>query len=179
MPEGEVKKLLINKAVICEKQEAYYLKLARSNAENITDFAVLRNGSLTFETQYRLPKEVLQNELAEWSVTGLPTGLECITSSVAGNPGSVVISGYAEQSGTFDVTVSVSIGEYSDSKVYNLVIDEDENIPELIVKFNNDVYGSNELKFDDYSTKSYEFYAQKSGVTYSSTTFFNSNKFHG
>ena len=101
----------------------------------------------------------------------------------------MIIYGYPEKTGTFNITITVSFGEdgeYSDSKTYKFVITDDGNVPELFVdSVSSNTYcvsTSNTLTYFDDKNWYYYIRAKKKsdGTSISSTdatslTFFNSN----
>ena len=126
VPEGEVKEIYVGGTKIWNKPETspYYISITRDNTQSITDFVYLREGtSVWFYAEYNLPDDVLENNRIQWEATGLPRGLETTTWS----NGSFSIFEVPQTYGTFNVTVIVSYGQYSDSKVFTFVITSDGN----------------------------------------------------
>ena len=126
VPEGEVKEIYIGGTKIWNKPETspYYISITRDNTQSITDFVYCKEGgSALFQAEYNLPDDVLENNSLQWSATGVPRGLQ----TIAYSSGNFFIYDVPSTYGTYNVTVTVSYGEYSDSKVFTFVITSDGN----------------------------------------------------
>lgn len=118
VPEGEAKELRIEGVTVWRRAEEggeYGIEIVTDNSSPIKDFIMNYETSYSFECKYTLPKA----QVPSWSVSGLPSGL-----GVTQNTGEqCTISGYVGATGTWDITVNATCGEYSDSKVYKLTVD--------------------------------------------------------
>ena len=134
MPEGEARRILDEQSVIIwEKAISAIsdLSIVQSNETPIDSFCYLRYASVQFTATAKdisgkeLSERDLSRAAAEWSISGLPNGLDAtIGETLAAG---VTVSGYAEQTGSFEVTVSVSAFGVSSTKMYRLLVVDDGN----------------------------------------------------
>ena len=84
----------------------------RDNSEPITDFEYYKNVSMLFTATYEVSEQTMTNTPI-WSVEGLPAGLTYSVSDAG-----LTISGYATEVTTKNVTISLQLGNCSDTKTY-------------------------------------------------------------
>ena len=118
--EGEVKRILKGDIVLWKKPEVG-IQIKKNSTEPVTEFVAGKYFDMTFPVEY--DKAI---GTPTWSISGLPEGL----SYTVTNEG-LKISGYAEGTGTYNVTVTVTLGEYSDSQIYTFIIESDGNKIEI------------------------------------------------
>ena len=132
--QGEVKRILSGDVVLWEKPDEQLpddfegIRIAREDTNPINDFFVGKYEKLTFRAMYHKDEGT-----PIWSISELPTGL----SYEVTNKG-LIISGYAEEVGTKEVTITATLGEYSDTKTYTFNIADDGNK----IKIANDGLGT-------------------------------------
>ena len=118
IPEGYAKELWIAGTLFWRKAPAYGVEITTDNSSPMTGFYYLQSTSITFTADYNIPA-AQQDETPVWTIDGLPEGI----SAEALDGDSLTVSGYPESSGDFTLTVSVSKGNYSDTKTYTLTIE--------------------------------------------------------
>ncbi len=115
--EGRVKKILKGDTVIWNKIP-FSVEITNDTAQTITGFKYMLDGSFTFAVNYHVPK-IEQNATPTWTISGLPEGLTAEDL----NANNLTVSGCTEHSGDHTVTVSVTKGNYNDTKTYMLNVD--------------------------------------------------------
>ena len=98
-----------------------FIRIDRDETVPITDFYYYKNATATFTATWVTPPE-LEGRYPVWRVDGLPKGLTGTSAR-----GVLTISGYAQESGTKAVTMSVSFGECSDTKVFTFSVAREGN----------------------------------------------------
>lgn len=89
---------------------------------NITNFYLNRETTYTFTFSSLMPS-TQSDSTPSWSISGVPSGL-----SVQDKSYWLTIGGSVASTGTWNVTISVSMGSHSDSKVFNLVLADNGNL---------------------------------------------------
>ena len=111
--QGEVQKILSGDVVLWEKPSVgRVIIIPQSTPEPITDFVFAKYAELTFIAEYQGVQGV-----PEWSISGLPAGL---SAEVVGE--SLKISGYASEVCSKNVTIKVTIGNFSDTQIYTFIV---------------------------------------------------------
>lgn len=115
IPEGEVKKIQIGNIVVWQKPvSTSFIKINESAEQPIEDFAYCKVTSKTFTAKHNIPNEYLAANNIQWEVTNLPEGeFECIPDGAT-----LTISGYSTDINSKQVTITVTAGEYTDTKTY-------------------------------------------------------------
>ena len=134
IPEGEVKKIQIGNNTIWERPVlASFIKINESNEQPITDFVYYQEASKTFTADYNIPAEYLAANNIQWEVENLPAGLDFTADGAT-----LTISGYSTDTSSKSVTITVTIGEYTDSKIYEFAYQGNSIIPTIFVSENTD-----------------------------------------
>ena len=111
--QGEVRRILSGDVVLWEKPSVgRVIIIPQSTPEPITDFVLGKYAELTFIADYQGIKGV-----PSWSISGLPAGLYA---EFVGE--SLKLSGYASESCSKNVTIKVTIGEFSDTQIYTFIV---------------------------------------------------------
>ncbi len=90
----------------------YGIRITTSNASPVTDFELNKFGSKTFEASFKVPEDE-QDSPVEWSFSNLPSGLSADGATVSGTGTQAVWKG---------VWVTVTKGNYRDSKTYDFKV---------------------------------------------------------
>ena len=110
--EGEVRRILKGNEVLWEKKG---VRLTRRDTEPITDFFKDKYAELILGVKYDATIGT-----PTWNVSGLPDGLAATFTSTG-----IKISGYAEEICTKNVTVTVTLGKYTDTQTYIFIVESD------------------------------------------------------
>ena len=121
VPEGEVKEIRIGNTLIW-KATAPAIHIKEDDTQVISDFFYYKEGTKDFTVKHNLPDDVLENNTFEWTVTGLPAGL---TATHSADGLTLTVSGFAEKIGTSQVTITLTLGEYTDTKIFTFDVTDD------------------------------------------------------
>ena len=104
----------------------FYISIDRDETQPIMDFYYYRYAGLSFTATYLAPSGLGESSSPSWTAEGLPEGLTAESSN-----GVLTISGYAQEECIKDVTISVSLGECSDTKIFTFQVAKDGNAVEI------------------------------------------------
>ena len=151
-------KTSVNKEVVIW-ENSYSISIVQSETQAITDFCYCRYASKTFTAVHNLPANIVGSNTFNWSITGLPEGLLYMA-----NSDTLTIYGNAEAIGTSQVTITITLGEYTDTKVFTFDVTDDGFVPELVLTSDIPVF---------YDDKQYSFTVDiaKDGVAYTAKGF--------
>ena len=128
IPEGEVRqiKTRINGTNTVVWETAPSVRIVKDNSQPI-ELIYYVSKTQYFYVRYVLPDEVLENNTFTGTISNnaLPSGVSC---SYMKSSKKFSISSYPTEIGEgYEVTFTITIGEYTDSKTYNIRVIDDGN----------------------------------------------------